>query len=937
MTQRQFSFFDRTLALLLSLGLALPSVSDTSRVSDTVLPSSHLRPLNAGLEERNPVNQELEAALGRPASPQPLQGSGLEEEVFNFALAARGLDLSKPGDVEILFAIRNSLHSISPEALGKLPKARVPPAKDLTGHIAESFLAGPDPDATRIQGIAAIQVAPAILRELRGLLDVEDQESGLLRNPEISRLIFEAATRGEKNYLVFEKNRLTLNPVFVREVMADVETAIQDLQDSDEEGRNAAGIALLDVAGGFGFYERVRAALVVAETKASERGKEILRPTVGAIERMAKDADLNLDQQSPTTPPRHRLPPGAGLEEPKVEITSAFLFLIPLHERDGFTQQIKALAVDPTLGETPRVIKTIETFYIFGEGHKPYEAGTNSFLTLPVSAVKVPGGKLIVYVDAARLESILGNLSDRGAMDGAMARKKVSEFELNMVKESSFLRKYLGLMGLFELAAALPAPKRSVPPGLEKLLRSLRTGSSRSIQRREVSYDGGEIGLSAQEIETGWNAKPPTLNWDEALGKLSFADPQVSAAVTRAMKQSEPAGFAGIFYVHSSTSGQKTEELNLDDLILQLLSRQVVWDETWEVFKKVPAAGLEEEWRERAKALLEMYDLLPTLGESLGTQAGPGVLLSALLGAGRQTSTADVFEQYWKGLVYILFNMKGDTQALLRQLHEMDQNAHMRGTSAGLIVLMRLVLLGFVNSEPDSLQPFYRQLKLTLETMIDLPDSAVQPSPEVRKSGEKLLEEALPAIVKRTAQIIGYPNPDRFNPTPDPAGLEEGEKFGSVREFLDSPAGKWLQNREPGLAKAANILGGAASQIIVVGERGAQEENVIAYHYTDWPREVRAQLENNFVQPEPYPANGKLEEARTVIIQQEGKGLPSEPKPNKVPRIVVKGPKALKGLTPGFVYTVAVDETFAGQVIGPIIGVITFEDEHGRTLHAVFA
>jgi hypothetical protein len=33
----------------------------------------------------------------------------------------------------------------------------------------------------------------------------------------------------------------------------------------------------------------------------------------------------------------------------------------------------------------------------------------------------------------------------------------------------------------------------------------------------------------------------------------------------------------------------------------------------------------------------------------------------------------------------------------------------------------------------------------------------------------------------------------------------------------------------------------------------------------------------------------------------------------------------------------ALNETLAGQVIGPIIGIITFQDERGRTLHAVFA
>jgi len=72
------------------------------------------------------------------------------------------------------------------------------------------------------------------------------------------------------------------------------------------------------------------------------------------------------------------------------------------------------------------------------------------------------------------------------------------------------------------------------------------------------------------------------------------------------------------------------------------------------------------------------------------------------------------------------------------------------------------------------------------------------------------------------------------------------------------------------------------------------------------------------------------------VIQQEGTDIP-KPVPS-VPILIFRRLEELKQrLTPGFVYVVAVNKNLAGQIIGPIIGILTFTDEQGRTIHAIFA
>ena len=62
--------------------------------------------------------------------------------------------------------------------------------------------------------------------------------------------------------------------------------------------------------------------------------------------------------------------------------------------------------------------------------------------------------------------------------------------------------------------------------------------------------------------------------------------------------------------------------------------------------------------------------------------------------------------------------------------------------------------------------------------------------------------------------------------------------------------------------------------------------------------------------------------------------LPANP---AAPVIALRSLADVGNLTPGFVYAVAVNQALAGQILGSVVGVLTFTDEQGHTVHAVFA
>lgn len=47
--------------------------------------------------------------------------------------------------------------------------------------------------------------------------------------------------------------------------------------------------------------------------------------------------------------------------------------------------------------------------------------------------------------------------------------------------------------------------------------------------------------------------------------------------------------------------------------------------------------------------------------------------------------------------------------------------------------------------------------------------------------------------------------------------------------------------------------------------------------------------------------------------------------------------ESISSMTTCASYFLTVNKNLAGQVLGPIVGILTFLDEQGRTIHAVFA
>ncbi len=176
-------------------------------------------------------------------------------------------------------------------------------------------------------------------------------------------------------------------------------------------------------------------------------------------------------------------------------------------------------------------------------------------------------------------------------------------------------------------------------------------------------------------------------------------------------------------------------------------------------------------------------------------------------------------------------------------------------------------------------------------------------------------------------------------PPPRTAGLEEARSFSSSEEFL-SVYGALLQKQ--GLFETAQALAEQSNHVTAVLNPAAPESPtaVIAYTHPEWEMPVDAQLKRGsipsvFFVVSSYPANGLLYPP-AVVVQQDDVLLPAEPNP-AVPIIALRSLAAVGNLTPGLVYAVAMNKSLAGQVIGPIIGILTFTDEQGRTIHAVFA
>lgn len=197
----------------------------------------------------------------------------------------------------------------------------------------------------------------------------------------------------------------------------------------------------------------------------------------------------------------------------------------------------------------------------------------------------------------------------------------------------------------------------------------------------------------------------------------------------------------------------------------------------------------------------------------------------------------------------------------------------------------------------------------------------------------------LPAAVEAYERAIKL-NPEHanawfFNVRRARQRLEQiPEDFKSADAFLEK-YGKRL--RDLNLLEVVDAFRGADR--VLAFPDVSMTESVIAYPRatdSEWLNITEGRLKSDFVLTVPYPEEDHRVQPRSVVIQQEGMDIP-KPSP-AVPVLIFRSLEELQQrLTPGFVYAVAVNKNLAGQVIGPIVGILTFTDEQGRTLHAVFA
>ncbi len=201
-----------------------------------------------------------------------------------------------------------------------------------------------------------------------------------------------------------------------------------------------------------------------------------------------------------------------------------------------------------------------------------------------------------------------------------------------------------------------------------------------------------------------------------------------------------------------------------------------------------------------------------------------------------------------------------------------------------------------------------------------------------RKPGSKrfkIVEElAAPPTFRRTI--------DLYNAAVDPAAAGQEEEVRTKADLLER-YGEPLRAQD--LLERINTLDPAGDrQVIIVLAASQLSDIALAYTSSDWLEPVRGQLRKDpvgdFVMTVPMPSDGRVR-LPAVLIRQRGVDLPAPVTP--IPIIELRDLAELNQLTPGFVYAVAVDKSLAGKLVGPIVGILTFRDEQGRILHAIFA
>lgn len=212
-----------------------------------------------------------------------------------------------------------------------------------------------------------------------------------------------------------------------------------------------------------------------------------------------------------------------------------------------------------------------------------------------------------------------------------------------------------------------------------------------------------------------------------------------------------------------------------------------------------------------------------------------------------------------------------------------------------------------------------------------------------RMGGREVLPTAPFAVAARVGRRVAY----QLELPPPSAGAEEAREFESLELFMNRYAEVLAKQGRLGWIEALKERNLPARVWVVPAAAAADQRQVTAYvtseapeEQAEWELAAAERLNREKDRPKETFFDVKrlahdLEfEKASVIIRQAGgiKPIGSHP-----PVITLSILPDLEELRPSWVYSVAVNESLWGRELGSVLGVLTFQDEAGRWIHAIFA
>ena len=181
-----------------------------------------------------------------------------------------------------------------------------------------------------------------------------------------------------------------------------------------------------------------------------------------------------------------------------------------------------------------------------------------------------------------------------------------------------------------------------------------------------------------------------------------------------------------------------------------------------------------------------------------------------------------------------------------------------------------------------------------------------------------------------------------------PAGAEEKvREFESLDLFMNRYAETLAKRRLTGWIDALKERNLPTKVWVIPAVAAVDQRQVTAYVTSEAPEEQpewelaaaerlnreKDRLKETFFDVKRLARDSKFEKTSVVIRQTGGlKPLGSHP-----PVITLSILSDMEELRPSWVYAVAANEALWGKEIGPVLGVLTFQDETGQWVHAIFA